>query len=201
MLVAESAAAASLHVDVAGVSFATAEGVTPARLVRLAHGVARSVLLAMMEQKAGGGGREEDEGGEDDEEEEAAKKKQMRAQQLEASLAALDSKFDLAHAHLGREALDAAVCLDASARVDRERLGGALVLRVRGLPSNSSGGSGGSGSSCSAGDDNASGQLQQQQPPPPPPPPLLAVNDLELMTLFGARPPGPEDADDEAMAA
>lgn len=192
VLVAESAAAASLHVDVAGVSFATAEGVTPARLVRLAHGVARSVLLAMMEQagEGGSGGREEDDdddGGDGGEEEEEEARKQSRRAQLEASLAALDAKFDLAHAHLGREALDAAVCLDASARVDRERLGGALVLRVRGLPS-------GGVSDATAADD-ASG-LQ-----PPPPPPLLAVNDLELMTLFGARPPGPDDADEEAMAA
>ena len=189
VLVAESAAAASLHVDVAGVSFATAEGVTPARLVRLAHGVARAALLAMIE----GGAEAEGKDGEGEEEKEAAARKKA---QLEASLASLDAKFDLAHAHLGREALDASVCLDASARVDRERLGGALVLRVRGLPPSSC---------CTNPDDDASASTaaQQQQPPPktPPPPPLLAVNDLELMTLFGAKPPGPDDAEDEAMAA
>ena len=190
VLVAESAAAASLHVDVAGVSFATAEGVTPARLVRLAHGVARSVLLAMLEGAEGGGeGGGRGGGGDAEEGDEEPEQQRQRRAQLAASLASLDAKFDLAHAHLGREALDAAVCLDATARVDRERLGGALVLRVRGLPPG--------GPPCPDADD-ASAAAQQ---PPPPPPPLLAVNDLELMTLFGARPPGPDDAEDEAMAA
>ena len=198
VLVAESAAAASLHVDIAGVSFATAEGVTPARLVRLAHGVARAVLLATMESgggndEAGGGGEEAEEGGDDgggskEEEEE-------RRRQLATSLASLDAKFDLAHAHLGREALNAAVCLDASARVDRERLGGTLVLRVRGLPSSSSDAAACAAAAAAAADD-AAAAVQ----PPPPPPPLLAVNDIELMTLFGARPPGPDDAEEEAMA-
>jgi len=199
VLVAESAAAASLHVDVAGVSFATSEGVTPARLVRLAHGVARAVLLAMMEGGKGGGGGGGG-GGEDEEEQleeqlELEQEREQKRAQLAASLASLDAKFDLAHAHLGREALDAAVCVDATAKVDRERLGGALVLRVRGLPPGCS--EAAAATSASAAGDNTS----QQQPPPPPPPPLFAVNDLELMTLFGARPPGPDDEDDEAMAA
>ena len=49
VLVAESAAAASLHADVAGLAFATADGVTPGRLVRLVQGLARAALLAAVD--------------------------------------------------------------------------------------------------------------------------------------------------------
>ena len=44
------------------------------------------------------------------------------------AVATLDSKFEIAHSVLARDALDASVCLDGRAAVE----GGALILRVAG---------------------------------------------------------------------
>jgi hypothetical protein len=108
VLVAESAAAAALHADVAGLTFATAPGVTPGRLVRLAHGLARAVALAAAKVDGPAG--------------------VPPSPAVATALASLDARFEAAHSVLARDALDASACLDGGAAVE----GGALMLRVRG---------------------------------------------------------------------
>ena len=108
VLVAESAAAAALHADVAGLTFATAPGVTPGRLVRLAHGLARAVALAAAKVDGPAG--------------------VPPSPAVATALASLDARFETAHSVLARDALDASACLDGGAAVE----GGALMLRVRG---------------------------------------------------------------------
>ena len=152
VLVAESAAAASLHADVAGLAFATADGVTPGRLVRLAQGLARAALLAAVDAAPP---RDSVDGSCTP----AASSPPLPPATADA-VATLDSRFEVAHSVLGRDALDASVCLDARAAVE----GGALTLRVAGA----------------TGDDA--------------PPPLAVCNDVDLMTLFSAKP---VDADED----
>jgi len=145
VLAIESAAASALHADVAGLAFSTAEGVTPARLTRLAHALARAALLALAGGNAAAAGE---------------------------AVAALDARFDAAAEHVGRDALELALCVDARAAVVRPPgagpgTHGPLTLRVTGVP---------------AGVGGEEGDL--------PPPPLVAGNDVDLSALFaGVRAP------------
>eukprot|EP00884_Botryococcus_braunii_P016870 jgi/Botrbrau1/3867/Bobra.0183s0091.1 len=102
----KSSSVSNVTADVASLAFRSGEGVTPARLLRIGHAIARAAHLAL----AG----------------------------TPESLATLDGVLDAFHAHVGNEKLDVAVCLEASAAVNRN----ALVVRLGGASEKDPEGSG-----------------------------------------------------------